>query len=131
MKKTKKKNVLQSLSEMRKKPFFLIVTLLATLVLVLTVILPLWRLFPEVQDRSAIPLHYNIYFGVDQFGPWERLFTIPILGCIILIINTIIAIVIWPRDRVLSYAFSGVSLIAQIFLLLAMIFVTLINLSYA
>ena len=54
-------------------------------------------------------LHYNVYFGVDIIGPWWQLYFLPLIGIIILSINTI-----------LSYLFKKVEL-AHLLMLAAFI----------
>ncbi len=92
--------------------------------------LPWWQLFSEIRQRAAIPLHYNIHFGVDLFGAWWLIFMIPAIGWLIFIINLISATLVLKRDRILSYFFIMVSLFSQMILFVAMIFVVLLNLSY-
>lgn len=113
-----------------KSRFFQITGLVSILFLAMAIALPVWRLFPEITQTFAIPLHYNIHSGVDLFGSWQRIFTIPIISGIILVLNTIIGIALWKRERVLSYFFFTVSAISQVLSFVAMIFVVLLNLSY-
>jgi hypothetical protein len=89
-----------------------------------------WQLFPEIMQKVAVPLHYNIHSGVDQFGSWQQLFTIPAVGLAILVINLIGAGVSWKRERILSHFFFLNAVVCEAFLLLAAIFVVLLNLSY-
>lgn len=117
--------------KMAKNRYFQVTIFLSVVLLALTFALPLWRLFPGITERFAIPLHYNIHSGVDSFGPWERIFTIPEISGIILVLNLLIAVSLWKRDKVLSYFFVTVGMLAQLFALIAMIFVVYINLIYA
>lgn len=111
--------------------FFFICGAVSVLFLALSVLLPLWRLFPEITQYVAIPLHYNIHSGVDLFGKWQRIFTIPIISGIILVLNTLIAVALWKKEKVLSYFFIAVATLCQVLAFVAMIFVVLLNLSYA
>ena len=113
------------------KRYFQVAGLVAIVFLALTVLLPVWRLFPEVTESVAIPLHYNIHSGVDLFGPWKRIFTTPIISGIILVVNIVLALFLWKKDRVLSYFFITIAALVQIFAFLAMVFVVLLNVSYA
>ncbi len=122
---------IHSFKEMSRGRYFQVTILASLFVLLCTALLPVWRLFPTgLQDKIAVPLHYNIYSGIDLFGEWWRIFMIPGIGLIIYLLNLILAIGIWPRDRVLSYFYLGVSLGSQMILFVAMIFVVLLNLSY-
>src|SRR3989338_9186084 len=55
------------------------------------VALPLWRLAPIVATNPFIPLHYNIFLGVDRFGPWYEIFILHVLGVTVLFLNFALA----------------------------------------
>lgn len=120
-----------TLWEMATTRFFQVCGAVSIIFLALAIILPIWRLFPEITQMIAIPLHYNIHSGVDLFGVWQRIFTIPLIGGIILLLNTLISISLWRKEKVLSYFFSAVAAFSQILAFVSMIFVVLLNLSYA
>ena len=100
-------------------------------ILVLCTLFPAWKLLPDIQLRPAIPLHYNIHSGIDLFGPWWNIFLIPALGAGIFLVNTIGAMTVWKRERMLALVFLGATVLAESFLFFAMLFVVLLNLSYA
>ena len=69
-----------------------------------------WLLYTNYKDYSEyVPLHYNIYFGIDLYGPWYQILLIPASGFLIIFINTVLSYILYKRVRLLS-----------IFLLLAM-----------
>jgi len=115
---------------MLSKRFFQVTWLGSLAVLLLSILLIVWQLFPDVMDQLGVPLHYNIHSGVDLFGVWWRIFTIPFFGAVILLLNVGISIMIWNKEHTLSYLFSSVMLVSEIILFVAMIFVVLLNLSY-
>lgn len=120
-----------SFKEIAAVRYFQIAILGGLFVLICTALLPIWRLFPMgLQAKPAIPLHYNIYSGIDLFGPWWYIFMIPAIGLIIFIFNLLCAVAIWRREKVLSYFYIGVSAGSQLILFVAMVFVVLLNLSY-
>jgi len=86
---------------------------------------PLVYNLPE--EQSFISLHYNIYLGIDLFGHWQNIFYLPGIGLLIFIINTISALLLYSKKEILSYFLSLSSALLQAFLLLATIFVILIN----
>lgn len=65
-----------------------------------------------------IPLHYTIYFGIDYVDNWSQAYYLPLTGLIIIIINVIISIFIFPYGRVLSYLLLGSALLGQVILLI-------------
>lgn len=106
---------------------FQITFLLSVLFLVGTWALPLWRLVPIGQEQVYIPLHYNIYFGTDRFGPWYQVFFLPGLGTVLLIVNTLFQAVFFKREKMLSRFFAIGTLFAEAILFLSMIFIVLLN----
>jgi len=76
----------------------------------------LWiLLFFFFQPSSEfVPLHYNIYFSIDKFGAWYKIFYIPANALAILFINTILALVFYSREKVISYFFLFSSLFIQL-----------------
>lgn len=89
----------------------------------LWLILVWWtRSFPEL-----IPLHYNIYFGIDLFGPWYQIFILPLLGLIFFLINFPISSFVYRKEKILSYFLVATSSFVQIIFVLAIIFIIFIN----
>jgi hypothetical protein len=60
------------------------------------------RILPQVQQ---IPLHYNIYFGIDLVGPWWYLFAFPVTALGVFLVNTTGVIYFFQRERAVSYFF--------------------------
>lgn len=48
----------------------------------------LWRLIPEGARAGVLTLHYNIYLGIDEVGPWEWIFIFPGMMFAVLVLNT-------------------------------------------
>lgn len=113
------KSLLKSL-----RPFWVWRHRLATLLLSLNIAanLYLW-LFIYFRGRGttgSVPLHYNVIFGVDVIGPWQRLFEKSLLGLIIIVLNYVLALLFWQkREKLLSYFLLSVSLFVQFFLILS------------
>ncbi len=116
--------------EMVKDRSVLIVLAVFVVTLVATFLFPFFELYPQITTKVAVPLHYNIHFGVDSFGPWWRVFMPTILGVVVLVVNGILAIIYWKIERMLSYFALLLMPILGIFLLLASVFITLLNLTY-
>lgn len=98
--------------------------------IVLTIGLPLWRLFPGLYGQQVVPLHYNIHYGVDWTGVWWQIFTLPALGVLFVTINTLGALWFVKRDIVLTRIALFASVILTAFLFLAMVFVVSLNIVY-
>ncbi len=80
-----------------------------------------------LSELGQISLHYNIYFGIDNIGPWYNVFIIPILGLIIIILNNTLAYIFFLQEKMISYLFIFSQTIIQIILFLAGMFVILLN----
>lgn len=124
------RRVKETATQMTKKRFIQVSGLSGLIFVLLSFALPIWQLFPELKAEPAIPLHYNIHFGIDMFGPWWQIFTFPIIGAGILIFNFILAFAFWRRDRVLSYFFTGVAVMTSLVIFVSTIFVVFLNASY-
>jgi len=55
------------------------------------VVFPLIRLMPVISESTFIPLHYNIYLGIDRFGPWGNYLILPILALVFALVNLFVA----------------------------------------
>jgi hypothetical protein len=91
------------------------------------IFLPISRLMPVIQGNAFIPLHYNIFFGVDRFGPWEEIFIIPIVGACLLVVNLIFGGLFFAHERILASFFVVATFLAEMILFVSMIFVILLN----
>ena len=80
------------------------------------------RFFPE-----SIPLHYNIYFGPDLFGPWYQILFIPGLGLSILITDFLLGLYFFKNNSLLTYFLMGIAAVVQILLFIASIFIIYLN----
>jgi hypothetical protein len=80
------------------------------------------RYYPE-----SMPLHYNIYFGPDLFGPWYQILFIPGLGLCLLLLDFLFALYFFKKNGLLSYLLIGFALWAQIFLLTASSLIIYLN----
>lgn len=104
-------------------------TAIVSLVLVLlTFLLPLWRIAPMASQQPFIPLHYNVYFGIDRFGPWYYVFVPAALGAALLLVNLIFEAVFFRHERVLSYFFAGATMFTELVLLVSVVMIVLLNL---
>ncbi len=98
-------------SYFRTQRYVFLTTLIAGGILVIN-ILALW-VYPDTPD-PFLPLHYTAYFGVDYLGFFEELYYIPLLGFMILLLNTLLARMFIRRNLVLSGALSTTSLLVQV-----------------
>ncbi len=90
--------------------------------------LPIWRILPLASTEPFIALHYNIYLGVDSFGPLWHIFFTPILGFFFLALNLIVQSASYRRQKTLALFFVAATPLLQFTLLVAMTLIVIINL---
>jgi hypothetical protein len=111
---------------MRSSSLYRWTAVLSVFLLSLTVALPVWRVLPLAAEQPFIPLHYNVYLGVDRFGPVRDLFFIPAIGLGLLLINLSVQTIFSKREKLLARFFSIVTPILQFVLLIAMGLIVLV-----
>ena len=117
--------------EMMKLRYFRAVAVLSALTWLATVTLPTVRVLPIIYGKTAVPLHYNIHIGVDTVGPWWQIYMVPAVGLIIILVNILLARYMWTRDPVLAHITGVATVVLQLVLLTAMIFIVYLSLQYA
>lgn len=71
-----------------------------------------------------IPLHYNIYTGIDAIDYWYKIFIIPGLGILAIIINMLIGLFYNNKEKFISYIMYTAALLIQLVLLVSSIVLT-------
>lgn len=94
----------------------LIISILAFL---LNVASWVWILLEIRPQEETLFLHYNILFGVDYIGEWWKVLFLPITGLLIFIINFSLGWLLFHKDKFISIILNCVSLLCQIFVLVA------------
>lgn len=102
--------------------------LFAFLVWLLIPIVSFIYLRPGAEEGQYLPLHYNIFFGIDEYGPWYSVFQLPTFGLFVLLLNIYLAAKFFERERILSLFFVCLTLAVQIILFFAVYFIILLNL---
>lgn len=97
------------------------------LLVVFSVVFPAWRLLPIIQGQPFIPLHYNVYFGIDQFGPWYDIFIAPTVGALVLCLNIILAARTYKDHPMISQLFTVMTLCVEALMALSVFFLILLN----
>ena len=78
-------------------------------------------------SQKLVFLHYNVNFGVDLIGDVSRVYIIPLLGLIIIVVNFILLIFIHKHSKFIVHLLLGAALMANLFLSAAIASVYLIN----
>jgi hypothetical protein len=101
--------------------------LVSFFLLVAMVALPVWRLMPLASELPFIALHYNIYLGVDQFGSVYQIFLLPLLGLFFLLLNFVIGVIAWRKQKILTFFFMAATPLLESLLLVATVLIILTN----
>lgn len=83
-------------------------------------LLILWRLPISI---NWIPLHFNTFFGIDWIGPWIQIFIYPALGLAIIIINLLINILVFLKEKYISFLLNYSALITQFIIFTGLIII--------
>lgn len=108
--------------------FFQMVFSLALGINLIIWILLYFKFFPLRSLGDLVPLHYNVYFGIDLVGKWYKIFIIPLAGFIIFLINLILYCTLYLKEKMIKYFLGIAGLFSQIVLLIASFTIILINL---
>ncbi len=71
---------------------------------------------------EVLPLHYNIFYGLDQVGKGYYIYGIPLVGLVILILNYILYRYAVNKEPFAAKTLIAVGLVAQVFILFAILF---------
>ncbi|OGH94976.1 MAG: hypothetical protein A2538_04785 [Candidatus Magasanikbacteria bacterium RIFOXYD2_FULL_41_14] len=79
-----------------------------------------WYILSSVHPGGEqVFLHYNIVFGIDLIGNWQKLLYLPLGGLLILLVNYLVSWLFYSQDKFLARLLSVWSVLAQLFLALA------------
>lgn len=73
-------------------------------------------------------LHYNVYFGVDVIGGWWQVYFLPLIGLIILLVNSTLGYLFYgQKERIVAHLLMLATFIVQIVISIAVSSLLLIN----
>lgn len=73
--------------------------------------------------QDLIPLHYNIYFGVDYIASKNQIFKLPLMGVVVLGVNYFLGWLVYKHEKFVCYILIFVSLLVSIILMFATVFI--------
>ncbi len=76
---------------------------------------------------EQVYLHYNIIFGIDQYGPRSLLFYPLLFGLGTLLINTALSFAAFKYDRIIARLIMTITALIMLFLLVGLIFIVGLN----
>jgi len=87
--------------------------------LVLNIVSWVWLVFRLGSQEEAIFLHYNILFGVDLIGEWEKILYLPAVGLCVFLLNAVLGWILFHKEKFAAYILLAISVLCQAFLLIA------------
>lgn len=96
----------------------------AIVINIITFLLLQYKIKPSGQ---TVALHYNVLVGVDLYGKGTSLYSIPIVGVLLTLVNASMYRGLKNRQPFLSFLAPIVTLFIQLILLLAVLFLIRVN----
>jgi len=89
----------------------------------------IWIFLIQNQKENTHPiiLHYNLFFGVDCLGNYEKIYLIPLSGLVIIIVNSILGHLLYLKEKLAAYFLVFIIFIIQVFLLIDSYLIIKIN----
>lgn len=87
-----------------------------------------FKIFPLRHLHKSVALHSNEYFGIDQVGDWWQLAIIPLIWLVLLILNSLLALGFYQRDKHFAYGLIFFNLFGSLPCVMALYYLIHINL---
>ncbi len=78
-------------------------------------------------SQKLVILHYNVNLGVNLIGDASKIYIVPLLGLIFILINFILLINIHQQGKIIIHLLMSSAILANVFLLIATATIYLIN----
>ena len=111
------------------RPYWKDKQIMAVLFLSVLLNIFIWIFLIQNQKENSHPiiLHYNLFFGVDYLGNYEKIYLIPIAGLIIIIVNSILGHLLYLKEKLAVYFLVFIIFIVQLLLLINSYLIIRIN----
>lgn len=76
--------------------------------------------------KAAVFLHYTVHLGVDFIDSWANIFNLPFLGLIILLVNGLLAYLVYHYKYLSRLLVAGTAVI-QVFIFIQAYFLAYLN----
>lgn len=103
------------------------VLIFSVLSVLLNIFMWVWLWYQIGPRPDAIFLHYNILFGVDLLGVWTQIFSVPLAGAAILIINFFLGWILHGQDKLASYLLNFSHFFCQLLLVVVSLILVFLN----
>ena len=95
--------------------------------LVVNIVTWIYLLASRTSDAYPIILHYNLFFGVDMVGEYDKVFIMPGIALAFLILNALLGNFFYKIERIASYLLTFNVLILQLLFLLSSYLIVKVN----
>lgn len=85
------------------------------------------RLIPEGLRTGVLSLHYTIYLGIDDVGPWPWIFLVPGGMLLLLIADGLLVYGLFRKDALAARALAGLALITSLIWAVTSFFLIAVN----
>ncbi|MFA7169404.1 MAG: hypothetical protein WC178_00955 [Candidatus Paceibacterota bacterium] len=103
------------------------ITRVLFLSMIINLIMWLYLFHNRIESDYPIILHYNLFFGVDALGSYEKIFLLPLAGAILFFLNATLGQFFYRTERLASYILTMNIFIIQIILMLSCHFIIRVN----
>ena len=76
---------------------------------------------------ERVPLHFNVVYGIDYLGNARQVYQIPLAGLALIIINVVLAMRIYSREKIFSYFLVFGSGVLQLILIISALTLIVLN----
>lgn len=121
--------IIDNRSSFKLRNFFAQGLILSSFLISLLLNLALWVIiyFYLPLTSQTVVVRYNVYFGADALTDWANTFLFPIIGLGVLIINFLLAFLVWQREKILAFTLVFASVIIEILFIIIGSLIILIN----
>ncbi len=78
-------------------------------------------------SQNLVVLHYNVNLGVNLIGDVKDIYIIPTLGLVFIVINFLLLLNIFRKNKFLIHLLLGFSLLINLFLIAGTVAIYLVN----
>jgi len=76
---------------------------------------------------ERVPLHFNVVYGIDYLASARQVYQIPLAGLALLAINALLAMRIYPREKLFSYFLGFGTAALQLILIVSAVTLIVLN----
>jgi hypothetical protein len=87
----------------------------------------LWFVVPRLGTLDFLRLHSTAGLGIDWIDAWWYLFTYPVAGFAVLLVNVLLASILARRHHVLGLLVLSATLVVQVFLATGGVIAVILN----